>query len=134
MKNATTAARMVVRACGTLALVLGLLFWLGDVRQLMPLHMLFGIIMVLAMWLLSALGFKAGVAPALLVATFLWSLLLADLGLMQTSLLTGPGEPHWLVQLLHLVIGMGGMAISEVLAGRIVPARASLGQARSSGA
>jgi hypothetical protein len=134
MKNATTAARMLVRVCGTIALVLGLLFWLGELRQLVPLHIVLGIIVVITMWFLSALGFRAGVTLALLVATFLWSLLLLDVGLMQNSLLTEPGDPHWLVQALHLVIGMGGMALTEVLAGRIVPTRASLGQARSSGA
>ena len=41
MKTPLTVARMLVRACGVILIVLGLLFWFGDApRSLIPIHIL----------------------------------------------------------------------------------------------
>jgi hypothetical protein len=51
-----------------------------------------------------------------------WGLLVAGVGMTQQGLL--PGDLHWIVRVMHLVIGLAAMPIAERLAGS--PARSSL--------
>jgi hypothetical protein len=122
-----TVARMLVRACGVLLIILGLLFWFGDApRGLVPVHILLGIVLVLALWALAYFGARAGVSRGLVVAAVVWGLLTIWLGQAQDSLLPDPGM-HWIVQVLHLIVGMGAIGLGEALAGRTV--RTATGQA-----
>ena len=43
----TTIAQVLIRICGPIALVLGVLFWTGNALTLLPVHMLAGIVLVL---------------------------------------------------------------------------------------
>src|SRR5919199_1069851 len=111
-------ARMLVRACGVVVLVLGLLFWLGDApRSLVPIHMLLGIVLVLALWWLAYLAARAGVSKGLVATAAVIGLLTAYLGAAQGSLLPDPSV-HWIIQVLHLVLGMAAIGLGEALAGR----------------
>ena len=47
----------------------------------------------------------------------IWVVIVPLLGLNQTSLLVGPN--HWVIQVLHLVVGLGAIALAETLARRI---------------
>jgi hypothetical protein len=115
-----------VRACGTLALVLGLLFWLGDLRSLIPIHMLLGIVLVLSLWALAFLGARVGVSKALVAVAVVVGLLTAWLGVSQTSLLPDPSV-HWIVQVIHLLLGMAAIGLGEAIGGRTL--RTETGQA-----
>ena len=46
-------ASIVLRVCGALAVILGLLFWSGNLMNLIPIHMLLGILVVLSLWVLG---------------------------------------------------------------------------------
>jgi hypothetical protein len=117
MRRATTTAQMLVRACGVVQLVLGGLFWTGNARGLVPLHMLVGFLLVLGLWTLAALAARAGVRPPLVAVAAVWGLIVPILGLSQDQLLVG--SAHWVIEVLHLLVGLGAIGQAEGLAARI---------------
>jgi hypothetical protein len=117
MKTATTALQLLVRLDGVALIVLGTLFWTGNALDLVSVHMLLGITLVLALWTLALLAALAHVNPGLVALAFVWGLIVPILGLTQTRLL--PGSAHWLIQILHLLVGLGAIGQAEGLARRI---------------
>jgi hypothetical protein len=49
----TTIARWLMCISGPTAFVLGVLFWTGNALTLIPVHMLAGIVLILALWTLA---------------------------------------------------------------------------------
>jgi hypothetical protein len=127
MQIATTIVNMLLRLAGLIAIVLGLLFWTGNALPLIPIHMLVGIIVVLALWTLAILAFRAGVNPGLVALAIVWGLIVLILGMTQNGLL--PGSWHWVIQVLHLLLGLGAIGQGEGLARRIKQARTLAPQA-----
>ena len=117
MKTATTIVQMLVRFCGLALVTLGLLFWTGNARDLIPLHMLLGLVLVLSLWVLAGLAARAGVPMGLVALAVAWGLIVPALGLTQAQLL--PGSAHWVIQVLHLLVGIGAIGQAEGLAARI---------------
>lgn len=110
-------ASMVLSLAGLLALILGLLFWTGSAVNLLSLHMLLGLLAVGALWII-------GVAQALLpsgswmialVAIIVGGLMIV-LGLTQTSLMVG--DFHWVVRIIHLLLGLLTIGIGHMAAAR----------------
>lgn len=117
MQITLTIARMLVRITGVLALILGLLFWGGSALSLIPVHMLLGLLLVLSLWLLAVLAVQAGVPIGMAAGAALVGLLALLLGVTQDSLL--PGGAHWVIQVLHLLLGMAAVASGEIIGGRL---------------
>jgi len=114
---AVRVVTMTLRACGTLALILGLLSWLNLVTSLVGLHMLFGIAAVLVLWTLGVVQARGtGGNVGLAAGAFLAGLLLIYVGLNQRTML--PGSSHWVIQFLHLVLGLTAVGIGEMCARR----------------
>lgn len=111
--------QMILRVCGGLALLLGITFWLNlpdDV--LIPVHMLLGILVVLTLWILGiATATTRGGNIGLSVGAIVWGLLVLSLGLTQTRLLVDPSV-HWIIQVLHLLLGIGALGLGETIARR----------------
>jgi hypothetical protein len=124
MKIATTTARMLVRLTGAIQIVLGLLFWTGNALNLIPIHMLSGTVLVLALWALAFLAARAGVDGRRVALAIAWGLIVLILGLTQSRLL--PGAFHLLVQVVHLLIGLGAIGQAEWLARQTRAGRAPL--------
>ncbi len=127
MKTATTVAQMLVRITGLILIVLGILFWTGSAVALIPIHMLLGFVLVLSLWTLAGLAARVGVQPGLVALAVVWGLIVPIVGMMQTQLL--PGNAHWVIQVLHLLLGVGAIGQAEGLAARIKKAQTSLVQA-----
>jgi hypothetical protein len=121
MKTATTIAQMLLRLAGLIAIVLGLSFWTGNFLQLRTFHMLAGLVVVLSLWTLAGLAARAGAPIGLVALAVVWGLIVAILGMTQTQLL--PGAAHWVIQVLHLLLGVGAIGQGEGLAARIKRAR-----------
>jgi hypothetical protein len=119
MKPATVA-QMTVRACGAVLIVLGILIWTGHFDQFTDVHKFFGIVLVLGLWTLAFLGARAGVPTGLVVVAVVWGLIAPALGLTQENILVGGW--HWVVQVLHLLIGLGAIGLAERL-GSMIKAR-----------
>ena len=117
MQTTLTIAQMLVRITGVLLLVLGVLFWSGAALSLIPLHMLVGLVLVLSLWLLAAVASQAGVPIGMAAGVALIGLITLILGLIQDSLV--PGGAHWVIQVLHLLLGLAAIGSGEMIGGRL---------------
>lgn len=128
MKLAATILQSLVRVIGPVMIILGVLFWTDNATTLVPLHMLLGITLVLLLWTLAVLGAVAGLSLGFVALALVWGLIVPILGLTQTRLL--PGSAHWLIQVLHLLVGLGAIGLADTLARRIkarLPVRTATG-------
>jgi hypothetical protein len=116
MKRALFILQMLIRAAGTIMVALGVLFWTGNAYSLINLHMLLGLLLVAMLWAVAGLAARAGVNVGLVALGFGWGLVVPILGLSQASLL--PGALHWLIQIVHLLVGLGAIGIAETLSHR----------------
>jgi hypothetical protein len=123
MRSTITGIQMFVRVAGVIQLLLGLAFWTGNLLGLVDLHVLNGILLVLGLWTQAALAARAGVEPRLVAVAAVWGLVVVIVGLTQTDLLTG--SLHWLIQVIHLLLGIGLLDLADTLAtkakARLVP-------------
>jgi hypothetical protein len=126
VRTATTIFQWLVRVTGLVQLALGLLFWTGSQLQLIPIHMLNGVLVVLGLWVLAGLAAAARVDLRWVALAAVWGVVTIVLGMSQATLL--PGDLHWVVQVLHLLVGLGAIGQAESLARRT---RARLGAAPS---
>jgi hypothetical protein len=131
LSTTTTIAQILIRICGPTALVLGVLFWTGNALILLPVHMLAGIVLVLALWTLAIMAAVAGVHRGFVALAMVWGLIVPILGMTQNQLL--PGALHWMIQVLHLLIGIVAMGLGNGLARRIKQAQTPARQADESG-
>jgi thiamine transporter ThiT len=115
--NTIKALDYFIRIAGTAALVLGLAFWTGKLSGLINLHQALGAGVVLCLWALAILAYRKGVTLGLVAGVAVWGLLTVALGVSQTGLLVG--EFHWLVQVIHLILGLGAIAMGAVMARQI---------------
>jgi hypothetical protein len=117
MRTATTVIQMLLRVLGLIMIVLGLLFWTGNALNLIGLHMLLGIIVVLLLWALAIMAARSGISLGLVALGSAWGLIVVALGMTQNQLL--PGDAHWVIKVLHLLVGIIALGIAERLAGSI---------------
>jgi hypothetical protein len=110
-------ASIVLSLAGLLALILGLLFWTGTGLNWVSMHMLLGLLAVGALWLIGiAQAFAKDGSWILAVCALIVGAAIVVLGIIQSSLLLG--DLHWIVQLVHLflgilTIGVGHMAVAR---------------------
>ena len=104
----------LLRLCGTAALILGLAFWLGYGRSFTLLHIRLGIAVVVILWVLAGLAWRAGARLGLVAFAVGWGVLVWQLGVNQGQLL--PGAFHWVVAVAHLLVGMIAIGLGERLA------------------
>jgi len=112
--NALTAAGWTVRVTGIVMIALGLLIWADVVGALLPIHMLIGIVLVVALAAAAALALRAGAKPVLPAIAVAWGLLTIAFGLTQAQLLTG--DLHLVVEVAHLLVGLVAIGLGEALA------------------
>ncbi|MDR3573642.1 MAG: hypothetical protein P4L50_07265 [Anaerolineaceae bacterium] len=135
MKSAVTVANMLTRLTGLIQIVLGILFWTGHATSLIPVHILSGTVLVLSLWTLAFLATRAGVRTGLVVLALIWGLITVILGMAQSQILVN--SAHWIIQVVHLLVGLGAIGQAEGLAVRIkrahLPETAISGQAGQPG-
>jgi hypothetical protein len=117
VKYIVLIARSLVSVFGIALVLLGLLFWSGHALSQLPLHMLLGGLFVVCLWVLAALGFTVSGARGLAFVVLLWSLIVPAIGVSQVRLL--PGSDHWVIQAIHLLVGLIAIGLGHALAGRI---------------
>jgi len=117
MRVATMVIRTLIRLLGLIMVVLGLLFWTGNALNFIGLHMLLGMVLVLLLWAQAILAARSGASLGLVALAIAWGIIVVALGMTQTQLL--PGDAHWVIKVLHLLVGIGAVGIAERLAGSI---------------
>jgi hypothetical protein len=116
MRIATTIAQTIVRIAGLIMITLGVLIWTGN-EAVIPVHIAVGVVLILSLWVLAFLGMEAGVGRRFVVLAIAWGFITPLLGLTQGLILVG--DAHVLIQVLHLLVGLGAIGQAENLARRI---------------
>ena len=116
-------ASIMLRVFGTLALILGLLFWSGYGLNLIPVHMLLGLLLVLSLWIVGVgQAFSKNGSWMFAIGALALGALVIVFGLRQSALLVGPF--HWVIQVIHLLLGVVAVGIGQISAGRYQKATA----------
>lgn len=116
MKRAATIAQIVVRIAGLLMIILGIVIWTGN-DNVIPVHVAVGVVLVLSLWTLAYLGLQSGASKGVVALAFVWGLIMPLLGLTQENIL--PEDGHLIIQVLHVLIGLGAIGQAENLAARV---------------
>lgn len=98
-------------------IVLGLLFWTGNATGLVNEHMLLGIIVVLALWILAIVGMQKGLGVGLTLGAFLTGVVVLIVGMTQTRLM--PGSSHIIIEVVHFLLGLLLISFGEIITGRL---------------
>ena len=120
MRATAAISIWIVRVAGTLQLVLGALFWTGHAYALLPVHIMSGVLIVLTLWAVAVLAIVARLRRGLAWFGLLWGVALPVFGMRQAAIL--PGSMHWIVRVVHLLMGLVAMALAAMLAQSIVAA------------
>ena len=113
-----TISAWVVRICGLLALILGILFWTSTAPDsLIPVHILLGILVTLALF---ALGYAIGTVRSgnwgLGATAFILGLIVIVFGFAQRGLLDSSFGV--LVKIIHLLFGLAAIGLGEMIGAR----------------
>jgi hypothetical protein len=120
MFSGSRYAAMTLRGGFVLALLLGLGFWttLIPANGLVMLHMLIGLIVVASLWYLGLAQAQRGGSLGITLGTFLLGLLLAIVGLTQTSI-EAALHTALPIQITHVVLALLAIGLGEMCAARI---------------
>ncbi|HEV2179330.1 MAG TPA: hypothetical protein VGR59_03370 [Gemmatimonadaceae bacterium] len=112
-----TTLRILVRLCGLILIILGIIFWTGHARGLIPVHMVVGLLLAVCLWLLAFFGARAHIGGSFVALVAVWALLMVIFGAVQASLM--PGRAHWVIQVLHLLVGIAALGMGDRLGVRL---------------
>lgn len=105
---------MVLRISALLTLMLGILFWTGNAGSLVFAHMGLGLLVTLSLWILAGVqAFSRRSRWDLVAAAVIVGAIIPVFGMMQSSLL--PGSLHWIIQVIHLLLGLSAVGMGEVI-------------------
>ncbi len=121
----TRICSLVVRIGGSLALLLGLLRVFSIGPDLVQLHMTLGILVVLALWILATIYARTPNANlGMSIGASVIGLLLLIVGVTQQDLLLNGF--HWVIQVIHVLLGLTVIGMGEMLTGAIRRAPAAV--------
>jgi uncharacterized membrane protein len=107
----------VLSLAGLLALISGALFWTGTALNLMALHMLLGFLAVGALWVIGlAQAFAQRGSWIIAGCALIVGAVMIVIAMTQASLL--PGEFHWIIQVIHLALGLLTIGVGHMAAAR----------------
>ena len=113
---------MFMRIAAVVQVIVGIGLWTGHLYSLVDVHRTVGVLFVVALWSIAAIALVHRRATGLAAFAVVWGVVVAAVGFMQQLFL--PGDLHWIVRVLHLVIAMASMPIAERLAPKSVTAAA----------
>lgn len=117
MKYFVLIERALISLLGIALVVLGILFWTGHAFSLVTLHEGLGGLFVICLLVLAVVGLLTPGSRGFAVIVLIWSFIVPVLGMTQLRLL--PGAEHWIIQVIHLLVGLIAMGLGHGLARRI---------------
>ncbi|HKG94367.1 MAG TPA: hypothetical protein VKA84_20815 [Gemmatimonadaceae bacterium] len=120
MRTVATAMQWVVRLTGLAQIVLGIVLWVRPAGSLRGAHIGIGFVLALAVLVLAALAARARAPLGFVALGALLALTLPVHGLGQLRWL--PGDSHWIVRVLHLVLGLATLGVADGLGRRVLGA------------
>ena len=106
---------MFMRIAMFLQIIVGIGLWTGHLYGLIDVHRTIGILFVLSLWIIAVIAMAQRRSVGLGAFAIAWGVLVTALGFMQQGILIG--DWHWVVRVVHLVIGVASVGIAE----RFVP-------------
>src|SRR5262245_17079451 len=108
---------VVLSFAGLLALILGILIWTVGASNFIQMHMLLGLLAVGALWVIG-IGQAFSKGGSWLIAAFalVVGAAMIILGMNQSALMVGP--LHWVIQIVHLVLGLLVIGLGHMGAAR----------------
>jgi len=88
--------------------VLGIVLWTGHGLSLVQVHMGLGSLFVLGVWTIAAVCAHAGAPRGGALGVAIVGAIVLLFGMTQTRIL--PGSQHWVVAVVHLLLGFAAMA------------------------
>lgn len=117
--NVLRVSQMALRVCGVLALILGpLVAFEAGLSGLVPVHMLLGILAVIAALVIGGVAIQAPTTRVLALITIVAALAQAGAGMT----LAGGGASVG-VLVVHLLLGLAVLGLGEVAGARFLRAR-----------
>jgi hypothetical protein len=107
--------QIIVGIAGLCALVLGLVIWIADI-DLTDIHMLFGLLVTLGLLVMSIIALTAPGLRIWGLVGIVYAIILLIFGESQSNILAG--NLHWLMQVLHTLIGIGALVLTGFLGAR----------------
>jgi hypothetical protein len=116
---------LIARVALMVTMALGLLFWIAQISFLSMLlnilvqigftsiHELFGLTGVLALLVLGTVAVSTSGIRLLGVGSMVYAVMVPVFGLTQSMILVG--NLHWLIQAAHLLVGIGAMALAQLI-------------------
>jgi hypothetical protein len=104
---------IIVDLAGLGALVIGLLIWIANI-DLTDIHMLFGLLVTLGLLVMSILALTVRGLRLWGIVGIVYALIVPIFGESQSTMLVG--QLHWLIQALHLLVGIGACVLTGTLA------------------
>ncbi|MDP9113809.1 MAG: hypothetical protein M3O20_09015 [Acidobacteriota bacterium] len=123
MRVAAVIIQNAVRVLGLFLLVLGFMFWSGRSSELIPVHMRIGEVVIGLLWILSGIGLRRGVPPALVLGGMFYGVIVLAFAFRMQMFL--PGSAHEVIRGLHLLLGLGAIGMVEMIGGRVKRAAAA---------
>lgn len=121
MHVAVNVFRALVGALALVQLALGVAFWTGNALAFVGVHLLGGFGLVVSLWALALLALGGGGSRPLAILAVAWGLAMPILGLAHAGLV--PGSAHWMIEVLHLLVGLAAVGIAQSLVRTIPSAR-----------
>jgi hypothetical protein len=94
--------------------VVGLGLWTGRWYSLVDMHRTVGVLYVILLWVLAIIALVQRRSTKVALVAILWGFVIAALGFAQQGILIG--DLHWIVRVVHLIIGLAAMPFAERLA------------------
>ncbi|GHO72818.1 hypothetical protein KSD_05890 [Ktedonobacter sp. SOSP1-85] len=107
--------QIIVGIAGLCTLVLGLLIWIANI-DLTDIHMLFGLFVTLGLLVMSIIALTARGLRIWGMVGIVYAIILLIFGGLQFNLLVG--NLHWLIQVLHLLVGIGAIVLTGAFGAR----------------
>jgi hypothetical protein len=111
-----TASRILLillRALVAVQLILGIAMWTGYGSGLLSVHRASGMLFVLVLWILAIMSLAGRRHIGWSLFAIAWGLVIAAVGFMQVGIM--PGDYHWIIKVIHLIIGLAAMPLAEHL-------------------
>jgi hypothetical protein len=107
--------QIIVGITGLCALVLGLFIWIAN-SDLTDIHMLFGLLVTLGLLVMSIIALTASGLRIWGMVGIVYAIIVLIFGVSQSTMLVG--HLHWLIQTLHLLVGIGAIVLTGTLGTR----------------
>lgn len=117
--NVTRPIRIIASLSAVIAVTLGMGTYTH--ANFTSIHMLFGLIVALALLILSIMALVTGGLGRLGALGIVYALIMPTFGVTQQMILAG--NLHWLVETAHLAVGFGALALIGTLSARLVRLR-----------